>query len=280
MKHEIGVNTNCNCGEDFKDTLENIKAAGFRNIMFSAKSGDTVQYLGIAKKMGIEVPFVHLAYRPPYGPSVNNIWIADKCDAAVRYYIDQMRICDEYGVRVAVMHTANAIQGFGPDINAKTGIESVRQILKATKGLNIKLAFENQSPPFDEYLRLIFENIKDVRLGFCYDSGHHHLYSPEFDWLDKYGGRCFAVHLQDNLMDAKRDMDWDRDIHLLPGDGKINFEEVMRKLRTSNYQEIVMLELNRKPDDDNSYINITPIDFLKEAYKRGQKLAKLLDDIK
>lgn len=42
------------------------------------------------------------------------------------------------------------------------------------------------------------KTIQTNNAGFCYDSCHHINYAPDFDFLEKYGQRLMALHLQDN----------------------------------------------------------------------------------
>jgi len=130
-------------------------------------------------------------------------------------------------------------------------------------------------------MEVLLDNIADPRLGFCYDCGHNYLYTPEIDFIAKYGDRVIAVHLQDNLMDAPDINQSNRDIHLLPFDGKIDFKKVMRDIAKSKYNGPIMLEAKYKRDRyETSYKDMPPTEFLQEARKRGIKLAKMLDEAK
>jgi sugar phosphate isomerase/epimerase len=42
-----------------------------------------------------------------------------------------------------------------------------------------------------EYLERIFQDIQSERLGFCFDSGHCNVFTPNVDFLALYGeGAC------------------------------------------------------------------------------------------
>ena len=280
MKHELGINTNCECGKTLKETLENIKVAGFRNIMLSSKCGEIDVGLKLAKELKLKVPYVHLPYRPPYGVSMINIWKHGvENEATIDYFVDKIKLCEKYGVQVAVMHTVNGLPQLENEINLQVGIESIRKILDATKDCAVKLAFENHSAAHNKYLKVLLDNIKDDRLGLCYDSGHHYLLTPDTNFLKDYGDRLFALHLQDNLMDAPDLNRFDRDLHLMPFDGKIDFEKVMHNIAKTRFSGIIMLELHRQVVcSATPFYDMPPIDFLREAYRRAEKLAKMLDE--
>lgn len=289
---KIGISTNCECGDTLQETLQNIKAAGFLHIMLSVNdlAGETLlsisdfeQSLEAAKRFGFEITYVHFAYRSPFGCDASNLWkIGKENEKIIKDYIQQIKICEKYGVHVAVMHPTCAPRNCANELYSEQGIKSIKEILEATKNCNVKLAFENLNPLDNKYLSLLLDNIKDERLGFCYDSGHHNLYAPGTDFLESYGDRCYALHLHDNLMDAPDINTSERDLHLLPFDGKIDFEKVMRGIANSGYAgDIIMLELHRYLPQYLAYLpyqDFAPIDYLREAYSRGQKLAGMLEE--
>jgi len=279
MKHEIGFHTNCRCAGTVKQTLELIKSASFDNVMLSVKADELVEGLELCKNLGLDVPFVHLPYTPPSCPNINNIWIQGaERDEIIQCMIDQIKICAQYNITIAIVHLTYGRAEIDGDANM--GIEAVQRILKATEHCNVKLAFENLELP--KYLDFILDNFKDERVGFCYDSGHHYLHAPNVDFIGKYGDRCIAIHLHDNLMDTGDTKNRDRDLHLLPFDGKVDFEKVMLDIAKTSYNGVVLLEstLCRPDIGFFFYERFTPAGFLLEAKIRAQKLAEMLATLK
>lgn len=281
MKYEIGINTNCECGDTLEETMRNIKAAGFEHVMLAAKSGGIAEGLETAKQVGLNVPYVHMPYRHPHGVAMIDLWREGaEREYSIKFFINLIKVCDAHGVRIAVMHPMNRSRQEDYPIDYALGIDSFRQILEGTRDCKIKLAIENLNLVLDKYLAIVLDNIADDRLGFCYDCGHHYLYTSDIDWMKKYGNRCFAVHVQDNMVDAEHDDDWGGDIHLLPFDGKVDFEKVMRDIANSSYEDVLMMELHREFKDKNQIYDLSPIDYLREAYNRGQKLVDMLKQYK
>ena len=78
-------------------------------------------------------------------------------------------------------------------------------------------------------------------------------------------------------MDWKYGLDWTRDMHYLPFDGKIDFEKVCEKLAKTNYANVVMLEVHKRSASKPIIYKDKSVDeFLSEAYKRGLKLKDLI----
>ncbi len=97
-----------------------------------------------------------------------------------------------------------------------------------------------------QHLFFILDNIKSKNLKFCYDSGHHNLFNSEVDLIGKYSDILHAVHLHDNYLDFPQKLGWSGDLHLVPFDGKIDFEKIAHQIANSNFTGITMLESSRR----------------------------------
>lgn len=270
----VGVSTNNECGKSDEEILNNIKNAGFENVMVSFKNKSVEETITLAKSLGISVEYLHLDNR-----RANELWATgESAEKFVKNTIEQIELCGRHNIKIAVMHSISG----GPTDFAlppnKQGLENMQRILEVAKKNNVKIAIENIARSSTKHLFYILDNIKSENLGFCYDVGHHHLYNPNTDLIKKYEDRVFALHLHDNLMDWKLGYDYTRDIHLLPFDGKINFDRVCKKLHDIKYKGIVMLELHKNPGyGPEKYKEMDCLEYLKEAKKRGERLASLIE---
>lgn len=278
---KIGINTDCECGNSIKEIMQNIKAAGFENIMLAERSGDLDTNLDLARAMGLAVSFVHLGYS-----DINNMWKYGPANHEfVKNFTRRLEILYKYGVKTAVIHS----YGFKDSDEAKTslierGVATMKQILEIAKKLDIRIAVENLNTKNTAYTRALLDNIDSSNFGLCYDAGHKNLHTPETDLLALYGTRCFEIHLHDNMMDDRTGMEGNLDHHLLPFDGKIDFEKEMRNLAAVGFRGAMMLEINRH-DWVNKvprpiYAHLSIVDFLKLAKTRAKKLVEFLKKVK
>lgn len=91
-------------------------------------------------------------------------------------------------------------------------------------------------------------------------------FDDEFNF-DTFKDRIFAVHLHDN--------DKTDDLHLLPFEGTINWEETLYNLKQANFNGHITLEsVYRIP-----YLNITPLEFYKKSYDMALKLADIYEKL-
>lgn len=269
---EIGINTNNECGKDTKEILTNIKKAGFNNVMVAFKVGRAEETLKLAQELGLKVPFVHLS-------NSNNLWAKGEENTLLMANLkQQIEIAGKYNVPIAVLH---ATKGTADQLALppnQFGLSCILELVKFAKKHKVKIALENLDQPSYKHFKYVMDNINDKNLGFCYDAGHHQLYIPNIDLLKKYGDRILAIHLHDNLMDWTYGYDWTRDLHILPFDGKIDYNKIIKKLAATKYNNVVMLELHKEScGEPRMYDEMPDMEFLKEAKKRAEKLAQMLE---
>lgn len=275
--YKLGINSNNECGKSARDVFNNIKTAGFTDVMISFKANEIEETILQAKESGLNIPFVHFITK-----HANDLWA--KGESNIRYInevIEQIKICGKYNIPVAVMHgtVGGASELALPP--SKHGVESMLKILKVAEECNVKIALENLDKPNFEQFTYLLDNINSKWLGLCYDAGHHNLYAPEVDILEKYGDRILAVHLHDNLMDWEYGYDYTRDLHYLPFDGKVDFEKVCKNLAKTGYDSTIMLEVHKKGMGSPRLYDETPVDeYLQSAYTKAETIANMIQGYK
>jgi len=117
----------------------------------------------------------------------------------------------------------------------------LKKLLKKSKNL---IAIENISEPTPYIFLRLKEKINDEKLIFCFDFGHHNVYSiiSFKEWLfylKKYTRRIhFHIHDNEGLFDQ----------HLPIGQGNINWEEVFDYLNSLDLELSFTLEPHNKND--------------------------------
>jgi len=72
-------------------------------------------------------------------------------------------------------------------------------------------------------------------IGVCFDVGHAHIMSSVRQAFEVLKDRVRSTHVHDNNKD--------RDSHLWPGDGNIDWKETMELLRTAPHVPALLLEI-------------------------------------
>ena len=209
-----------------------------------------------ARKVGLYVENTHAPYI-----GCNDLWI-DNLDGQkfTDRIIECIKDCSTYEIPTIVMHLESKKGNIGVELpeSYDIGLDRFKRIIDIAEKLNINIAIENMSRP--EFLSCIFENIDSRRLGFCFDSGHWNVFTPDLDLLTLYGDKLISLHLHDN--DGKDD--W----HSLPFSGNIDWNEIKNKLKENTYKGTIALEVLNK---NFEHIN-EPEKFLELAFERAKRL--------
>ena len=141
----------------------------------------------------------------------------------------------------------------------------------------VTIAFENLEG--EEYLQALMERYPNA--GFCWDSGHDHCYPHKTDFLKAFGHRLIMTHLNDNfgLRHPNGIPSGNDDLHLLPHDGTVDWDQAIGRLKSMPKQEILNFEIKIRSHstapEDLPYVNLSLEQFFELAATRARQIAKL-----
>jgi sugar phosphate isomerase/epimerase len=118
--------------------------------------------------------------------------------------------------------------------NALSAIEHLRAFARP---LGVSLLLENIPNDLSTPEKLV-ELMKLLRyedLGVCFDVGHAHLMSSVHQAFSLLEGRIRSTHIHDNMRD--------KDAHLWPGEGSIDWEQTIQSLRSATKAPALLLEI-------------------------------------
>ena len=248
MKQKISIYTSLGTGT-LEERLNAIRNARFDAVCLDFEAemlsgeGSWQQQISLAEKYALEVETVHLT-----GDGMTDVWSeGEKGEFVTQRLIGELKELKAVGVSSGVCHvTWGHDKPHAPD---RIGLNRFLRIAEAAEKYNVCLAVENSV--YSDYPAYIFDNIDSKNIGFCYDSGHENAFTPDFDYLSKYGDRMIAMHLHDN--------NGREDAHAIPFSGTINWSEKVEKLKkTRLWQSFITLEChirqNKSLDEDLEYI--------------------------
>lgn len=158
------------------------------------------------------------------------------------------------------------------------------EIVDYAQKLGVCVAFENLEG--EEYLNALLTRYQGLsHIGFCWDSGHDHCYPHALDFLESFGDQLIMTHINDNLglRDPSGIPSGDDDLHFLPYDGNIRWDDTIRRLKNAPRQAILNFELKLGSPSANPkdllYDRIPLKDFLKEAGNRARQIALLYEKL-
>jgi sugar phosphate isomerase/epimerase len=146
------------------------------------------------------------------------------------------------------------------DGNVRLWLESSLQtwqpLVNQVEELGLTLAIENVFEETPDSLRNLFEEIDSPNFRFCFDTGHHHVFSKTLlsVWIEVLGRYLCETHLHDNHKEM--------DEHLPMGEGSFDFGQYFSLLSRSQLNPIYTIEpheeahLWRGLEAVEKYINI------------------------
>src|SRR5712692_3427044 len=165
-----------------------------------------------------------------------------------------LEIAEQIPFRFLVQHLGVPNESFD-EKKFEAAMTSVEHLRAFAKPLGVRILLENipneLSTP-DKLVEFIqASHFEDV--GVCFDFGHAHLMSSVAEAFEILRSHIRSTHVHDNAKD--------RDSHLWPGQGSINWKEAMELLRSAPNTPPLLLEIE---EDEKA----NPVDSMGEAFRK------------
>lgn len=191
-----------------EDRLRAIRDAGFDFVCLgkSALEGKGITP-ALCERVGIPFDNIHLTCT-----DASLIWFeGGEGEAICERYCREIAAAAALGVHTGITHVTWRRTPVPPE-DLSVGMARYERIAEAAAKYDFRVAIENSAFPRP------FHAVLD-RFGepfyHCFDCGHRSCFTPEEDYLAKYGDRLVATHIHDN--------DGRNDLHLMPFDGVIDW---------------------------------------------------------
>ncbi len=220
------------------------------------------------KKAGLRVNSVHAPFYSHISDALRGRWLSISAvdererSEAVALITRALSICEKIEVRYLVVHFGNVNDKWDERMVAQ-GIRSLQELEGTFRPLGVSIAVENIVNQLSLPHRLA-ALIKDSSLkgvGICLDIAHAHLTGSLPEGIVETSSYVLTTHLHDNR--------GDKDSHLLPFSGIIDWERVMDKFRAISYKGTHILEPRWSILAGRS---------LRRAYCAARKMDNLLHD--
>lgn len=273
---KIGLELHKDMGIPFADQIRLYRQVGFEGFFAYWENGMDVKAL---KRVADEEGMIFQSLHAPSGIGSRHLWYeSEETQPAIDTFLACLRDCAAAGVPIMVLHS---FYGFDLHEPTELGLTNYGIIIDEARRLGVKVALENLEG--EEYLAALLAHFKDdPAVGFCWDSGHECCYSSR-DLLAEphHGPQLIATHLNDNLgiRDWNHELTGLDDLHLLPFDGIIDWQDVAERLAKWNFNDILMFELKPKGQpgrrESDAYARMTPAEYVTNAYMRCCRVAAL-----
>lgn len=174
----------------------------------------------------------------------------DTREKAIQDLISAGCIASKMGAGRMVIHPGRDVPTVDRDLEIAYVREAISRALDAVPS-DLILAVETVRAPWlgmrcDDILRIV-DGFDPARVGICLDTGHWHSAGHLIESMPGIVNRIVTCHLHDNGGGEK-------DEHLMPGDGTIDWGRVIGVLRKGGYAGPFMLEARVKGMDPAEYV--------------------------
>jgi sugar phosphate isomerase/epimerase len=157
--------------------------------------------------------------------------------AAVREADVALNIARQIPADVFVVHLGTPTSKGGEN-NRTAAFRSVEEICKLAEPIGIKVALEVIPNPLSEAGALVDMLEKDLdapRTGICLDFGHAFLMGDVADTIETVAEHLITTHVHDN--------NGKKDDHLVPFEGRINWDIALMTMQKVGYDGTYLMEL-------------------------------------
>ena len=258
---KIGINLNAYSGLEDNNSLKTIKNIGFDS--FFTGTLDLKSQFKIAEAAALN----NISYEFVHGPfgHINDIWLDCAAGDEMQNEIsDCIDACGKTNVPIVVLHLSS---GVTPPTITDIGRKRFEKLVNTASKNNVKIAFENQRLLGNLCWALEYFNTETV--GFCWDCGHENCFTPGLQFMPLFGDRLICTHIHDNTCT------FNEDAHMLPFDGRIDFQKVARQIQRSGFDGVLMLEAIA--DASGHYTDMPPQKYLQQAADAAKRLVKMVE---
>jgi sugar phosphate isomerase/epimerase len=248
----IGLSTGCFYQTSIFDSLEAIRSAGFSTIEICSYPAhldyhDTAK-VDRAAAMIRDLQLEPYSFHAPFADRIDITSLdAAVHNASIREIITAAEAAGRIGVRYLVIHPGPEKSDFPDDQRLRRmhhAAGALDEIAVRCRELGIRLVLENMLPHlFFGHARdvlWILGALKTVDVGICLDTGHAHLSGDLARVAHKLSGHLWMVHASDNR--------GQRDDHLPPGEGDIDWSRLFAQLGSLRFDGVLMLEIAGSSD--------------------------------
>ncbi|MBT8037883.1 MAG: sugar phosphate isomerase/epimerase [Verrucomicrobiae bacterium] len=245
----IGISTGCFYQSDILDILEVVRDGGFSMIEVCSFPKHLDYHddakVKVAARRIREVGLDPFSFHAPFADHIDITSLDDEIKKkSVKELIKAAEAAATLGVKHIVLHPGPEREGRPPAEefydHLERACESVNTVAKRCDELGLILLLENMLP------HLLFGRTRDMlyimgsaesdNVGTCLDTGHAHLAGDLASVVHKLSSHLRMVHVNDNRGDS--------DAHLPPGEGHVDWRQVLSQLEHWNFRGALILELS------------------------------------
>jgi sugar phosphate isomerase/epimerase len=153
-------------------------------------------------------------------------------------FLKTIELAHFFNPRMIVFHPGYERWKFDGNVNLwlESSLQTWRSLVKEAEERGLTIAIENVFEESPDPIKNLLEEIHSPRFRFCFDTGHHNVFSKTLlpVWMEALGGFLSEVHLHDNHKET--------DEHLPVGEGEFDFSQFFTLLSQLKLNPLYTLE--------------------------------------
>ena len=257
---QLGICINAVTGLDDETYIRTIRQLGFTATFTGIMDRERLGRIGnVCASAGVTMETLHAPF-----DHINDMWLAgengDRMLTELKEAVDNCLIA---GADIAVVHLSSG--DAAPPVT-DLGRARFTELVQHAISRNVRIAFENQRKLAN--LAWAMETFDAPNVGFCWDCGHEGCFTPGREYMPLYADRLICTHIHDNLRE------YNGDLHMLPFDGRLDFDKVAGYLRNAEFDGAIMLEVFASKS--HRYACMTPLEYLQRAAQAAFRLGNMV----
>jgi sugar phosphate isomerase/epimerase len=159
-------------------------------------------------------------------------------EVTIDRFLRTIELSQFFRPKVIVFHPGYERWKFDGEVKGwlESSLQTWRPLVQEAEKMGLTLAIENVFEETSETIKNLLEEIHSPYFRFCFDTGHHHIFSktPLPLWMDALGGFLSEVHLHDNHKEI--------DEHLPVGEGGFDFKQFFALLTQFSLNPLYTIE--------------------------------------
>ena len=261
IKMEIGLGVFA--GASHEKHIECLKKVGVKHTFIASEDPYFEDIMKAFLENGIICDNLHSPF-----DKINDMWSdSPDGDKMLERLMDGVDKCAKYSIPAMVVHVSS---GRPMTPITEIGDKRYKKLMDYANEKGVKIAYENL-----RYLENLQHNLDLYpEAVFCWDCGHENCYTPGIRYVPMFGKRLGALHIHDNACGV------DTDDHVLPFDGRIDFDTVAKDLAESGYEGTLMLEITPSAvyEGKKLYEDISYEEYYEKAARAARKLHDMIEE--
>ena len=255
---KFGVSTHLYHGERLqREHLMEIASRGFETVeVFATRSHvdyhDTSAIQSLARWLDDAAIQLHSVHAPIVDALVNDTWgraysTATRDNSAREATLHEMDaaldIARHIPFKFFVLHLGLPLaERPGPDDNNRqAALKTIEHVYERAQPLGVTLALEVMDNPLSTtpaLVDMLEHDLDGLDIGLCMDVGHAHMLGDTADAIETASEYLVTTHIHDNRRQ--------KDDHLVPFEGSINWDATIMELEKIGYDGVLMYEVRNR----------------------------------